>query len=79
MQAMNAIRHIRKNIFRVTQQEFAAIAGVQQPSISRWENGVAPTLSEMQAIRDAAKSRGIDWNDAWFFEAPVTEAEASAA
>jgi len=67
---MSAIRHIRKNVFAVTQAEFAAIAGVTQATVSRWENGIAPSLSEMQAIRAAASERGINWDDSWFFEAP---------
>lgn len=70
---MSAIRHIRREIFKVTQAEFAALAGVTQASVSRWEAGGAPTLDEMQAIRKAAADREIDWNDAWFFEAPAQE------
>lgn len=73
---MNAIKAIRKHVFRVTQIEFAAIAGVQQSSVSRWENGVAPTLDEMAAIRRAAAERGLPWTDEHFFtpaSAPATE------
>ncbi len=70
---MSAIRFIRKTVFKVTQAEFAALAGVTQASVSRWENGVAPTADEMKAIRSAAFSRGIPWDDAWFFEYPATE------
>lgn len=69
---MNAITHIRKKVFRVTQQEFAAICGVQQSMVSRWENGhAAPTLDEMQRIREAASARRIKWSDKLFFEAPA--------
>ena len=67
---MNAIRHIRTQVFKATQAEFAAIAGVKQSSVSRWENGVAPTLDEMQSIRAAAKHRDLEWDDQWFFEQP---------
>lgn len=73
---MNAIRHIRKNVFQVSQAEFAQLAGVTQGSVSRWENGVAPSLDEMQAIRAAAASRDIAWDDSLFFEAPDQEAAA---
>lgn len=76
MRCMNAIRHIRKNVFQVSQADFAALAGVTQGSVSRWENGVAPSLAEMQAIREAATKRKIAWDDAWFFEAPRAEAAA---
>jgi len=69
---MNAIHHIRKKVFGVTQQQFAAISGVQQSMVSRWENGqAAPTLDEMQRIREAAAARRIKWSDKLFFEAPV--------
>lgn len=68
---MSAIRHIRREVFKVTQAEFAAIAGVTQATVSRWENGIAPSLDEMQAIRMAAMERQIDWDDRWFFEPPL--------
>jgi transcriptional regulator with XRE-family HTH domain len=71
---MNALRYIRKHVFHVTQTEFAELAGVAQATVSRWENGVAPSLGEMHAIREAAKSRGIAWNDDWFFEIPESAA-----
>jgi transcriptional regulator with XRE-family HTH domain len=74
MREMNAIRFIRKTVFKVTQSEFAELAGVAQPSVSRWENGVAPSLDEMQAIRRAAADRGIAWDDSWFFETPEVAA-----
>jgi transcriptional regulator with XRE-family HTH domain len=70
---MSAIRHIRREVFKATQAEFAALAGVTQASVSRWETGGSPSLDEMQAIREAAGARGIKWNDAWFFEAPASE------
>jgi len=72
IRTMTAIRHIRKTVFGVNQAEFAAIAGVAQATVSRWENGVSLSLDEMKAIRDAAKERGIEWHDRWFFEAPAT-------
>lgn len=75
---MSSLLYIRKKVFGVTQQEFAAIAGVQQSTISRWENGeAAPSLDEMNRIRAAAAERKLKrkWNDRLFFDAP----EASAA
>ncbi len=65
---MNALKNIRKNVFKVTQSEFSVVAGVTQATVSRWENGVAPSLDEMRAIREAAASRGIAWDDSFFFE-----------
>jgi transcriptional regulator with XRE-family HTH domain len=73
---MSNVRHIRQSIFRLTQREFAEVAGVTQASVSRWENGTPPSHPEMQAIRDAAIGRGIPWDDRWFFEAPAGEVAA---
>jgi DNA-binding transcriptional regulator YiaG len=71
---MNALKHIRIKVFAVKQQEFAAIAGVQQSTVSRWENGTAaPSLEEMNRIRADAEKRRADkrlkakWDDRLFF------------
>lgn len=74
---MSAIRHIRREIFKVTQAEFAALAGVTQATVSRWETGVAPSLDDMQSIRTAAAAREIAWRDEWFFDAPAAQPEAA--
>lgn len=78
MRQMNAIRHIRKNVFRINQAEFASLAGVTQATVSRWEaeGHVGPSLDELRRIRAAAVTRKLDWNDHWLFAAP---AELSAA
>jgi predicted transcriptional regulator len=78
MRLMNQIVHIRKNVFKVSQSEFGDIAGTTQPSVSRWERGeLEPSRTEMTRIREAATSRGLEWNDLWFFESPTPEAIAS--
>lgn len=67
---MNPLLNIRKNIFGVTQQEFAGIAGVQQSTVSRWESGDAvPSLAEMNRIRAGARQRKLKakWDDRLFF------------
>lgn len=66
---MLPIAHIRQNVFGLTQAAFAVIAGVTQATVSRWENAEwEPNRDELARIRLAARQRGIDWNDAWFFE-----------
>lgn len=70
--AANTVRFIRLAIFKVSQEEFAAIAKVAQPSVSRWENGGSPSLEEMQNIRKEAVARKLPWDDRWFFEVPET-------
>lgn len=67
---MSTLKHIRTAIFEVTQAEFAALAGVTQASVSRWEKGVAPSLDEMKRIRQAAEDRNLKWDDRFFFEVP---------
>ena len=74
---MNRMLHIRKQVFGVTQAEMAVIAGTRQATVSRWEAGVLnPDLSHLQRIRDAACERGLEWNDAVFFE-PLPAQEAA--
>lgn len=58
----------------MTQAEFAAVAGVGQATVSRWETGVSPSLDEMRAIRNAARERGLTWDDSWFFDPPAADA-----
>ncbi|WP_173995079.1 helix-turn-helix transcriptional regulator [Agrobacterium tumefaciens] len=72
---MNEIRHIRKDLFKVSQAEFAAALGVAQSTVSRWERGVPPSLDEMKEIRSVAIERGIDWSDSYFFCPPKEAAE----
>ncbi|GAC1042296.1 hypothetical protein thsrh120_23000 [Rhizobium sp. No.120] len=68
------MKHIRTKIFGVTQAEFASLAGVAQATVSRWENGIAPSLDEMKAIRKAAEERDVAWDDRYFFETPSESA-----
>ncbi len=74
MRRMSTMKHIRKNIFKVNQAEFSSLAGVTQATVSRWENGGAPSLEEMKAIRLAAEERDIEWDDRFFFETPESAA-----
>lgn len=68
MRVMNSIQHIRKSIFVASQSEFAALAGVTQPTVSRWEAGSSePTRAELDLIRSEAFRRGLAWDDGLFF------------
>lgn len=70
--SMNAVEHIRKRVFKLKQAPFAALAGVSQPTVSRWEEdslpGSQPSRDEMDRIRSAAHERGLPWDDSWFFQ-----------
>ncbi|MCK1585463.1 helix-turn-helix transcriptional regulator [Bradyrhizobium sp. 168] len=74
---MSALRFIRKDVLSLSQAELAAVAEVSQGTVSKWEAGeLTPSLDEMSRIRTAAIARGVDWDDRWFFDAPVDEARA---
>jgi transcriptional regulator with XRE-family HTH domain len=75
---MNAIEHIRRNVFKVTQTAFSGFAGTTQASVSRWENNEQePGLEEMARIREKASEMGIHWDDRWFFETPAPAEQAA--
>lgn len=62
-----------------TQAAFAAIAGVTQATVSRWERGeFEPTREQLQRIRDEAIRRGLKWDDRMFFERPAAATESAA-
>jgi transcriptional regulator with XRE-family HTH domain len=67
---MSALRRIRQEVFGLTLTEMAAIAGVAQSTISKWENGIhRPDFQAMARIRSAALERQLAWDDAWLFDA----------
>ncbi len=69
---LNPIRHIRVKVFALSQVDFALIAGVAQPTVSKWEAGALhPSSDEMARIRASAADRGLAWQDSWFFEVPA--------
>lgn len=69
---MNAVEYIRTRVFKLKQAPFAVIAGVSQPTVSRWEAsdnaGSEPSREEMNRIRSAAFERALPWSDSWFFQ-----------
>lgn len=68
---MNPMRYIRTKLFGLSQHEFATLIGRTQASVSRWEGGGPFTNEDMAAIRTAAASREMAWNDRYFFELPA--------
>lgn len=75
LRCMNNVRRIRKTLFRVSQSEFGAIAGVTQATVSRWEAGLlAPSLNELDRIRATAKERGVRLKADDFFVPAMKEA-----
>jgi transcriptional regulator with XRE-family HTH domain len=73
---MRPIEHIRRHVFDLSQAAFGEIAGTTQASVSRWESGNQdPDLEQMARIREAARSRGLPWNDGLFFKTPESVAD----
>ena len=72
MRAMTPARYIRTQVFHVaTQEEFARLLNVEQPTVSRWESGVQPISRQaMDAMRALAVIRRIPWDNNWLFEVP---------
>lgn len=72
--------YIRTRVFGFqTQREFADALGYEQATVSRWENGLGFSSESMRRIRELARSRGVAWDNNWFFEAPTAPQPASGA
>lgn len=71
-------KFIRERIFGIsTQEEFADMLGCAQATISRYETGELRLSRDAQdAIRLAARERGLRWDNNWFFDIP-TDLDAS--
>lgn len=77
---MGPIRHIRKEILKVSQAELATLTGVTQATVSRWESGeLEPDRKDMKVIRDTAIERGAQWDDNLFWRDDMGEAAGAAA
>ena len=75
---MNTVRYIRDKVFKLTQAPFAAIAGVSQATVSRWETGeLEPNRDNMERIHRAAIERGLELDYTSFFNAPPENDAAS--
>ena len=67
---MRPMEYIRREVFGISQVAMAAIARVNQATVSRWETGDSePSRAEMDRIREKARQMGLKWRDSWFFEA----------
>lgn len=69
---MSTVKHLRKDVLKVSQAELAEIAKTTQATVSRWENGeLSPDLEQLGRIREEVRRRECVWEDAWFFDAPM--------
>lgn len=76
---IDPIAHIRKNVLDISQAELASIAGVAQPTVSRWEKGeLHPNREEYRRIKQAVVDKGAAWDDGWIL-APSIEVAGAAA
>lgn len=75
---MSAIAHIRKSVLGLSQAEVAALTGVTQATVSRWEKGeLFPNLRELGVLRQAAREKDASFDDRLFFDPPAVEATAA--
>ena len=73
---MSTMKHVRTVVLGLSQTEFAEVTGVNQATVSRWDQDKAfPDLKAMRKIREFAKSRDIPWDDSVFFDAPGVQQE----
>lgn len=73
MSTITPARFIREHVFAVrTQHEFADLLGYEQPTISRFENGLPFSAEAQKRIRDLASKRKVRWDNNWFFDVPLT-------
>lgn len=69
--ALNPAIFIRTQVFRcASQQDFAALLNTTQASVSRWEAAGHIPRPKQEAVRTAARTRHLSWEDSWFFEVP---------
>jgi len=65
---VNPVVHIRTAVFGCkTQDAFAELLGTTQPTVSRWETWGRIPGHRQGLVREAARKRGISWDDRWFF------------
>ncbi len=65
---MNRMKHIRTNVFEVSQSRFARIVAVNQSTVCRWETGeLEPDRFDLQNIKDYARVKNIPFSVEWFF------------
>ena len=66
---MNPIKFIRSEVLGLNQHELAAVAGVSQATVSRWESGeLHPGFMEMVKMRDEAERIGKPFEVSVFFQ-----------
>lgn len=63
--------HLRENVFKTTQSQFALILGVSNSQVSRWESGQQePGWEPLARLRAFAHLAHLEWRDEWLFEVP---------
>ena len=56
---MSEMKRIRENLFCMTQAQFAEAVGVNQSSVTRWDQGSMPKVEHLVKIANAAKDRSV--------------------
>jgi transcriptional regulator with XRE-family HTH domain len=71
---MTLTRYLRKVVFKMSQQDFAAICKTTQATVSRWERCEGePGRIELGLLRKEAQKRKLPWDDRWLLDHRLTE------
>ena len=68
VQPMSQMKHIRENLFGMTQAQFAEAVGVHQSSVTRWDRGSMPRVEHLAKIIDAAARHSVSLDMAELIE-----------
>lgn len=71
LQTVTPMRWVRTAVFKLRQEDFASVAGVSRPAVSRYETETDnPPYPVLRRIRAEAQRLGLEFSGDWFFAVP---------